>query len=237
MQKRRHSRRDRFVRLEPVATQQHPRVARFLAGHQRQRRRTARPLLPQRFDLVVGFLPLGNRRPPVREDGGELLGRTLVARKSKNLADSYRHGIGLGVRGGSDRQPEPAEVVVHVVVAVPAAVHLLEVDVQPRATFITKRLLGDEDGVARLIAPARSLVDAPRGFILAVDGEVDRPGDALLVGLVEEVRFEVSFGVRVIRRHLHELELVTRAGFRLTFDLFDRLDLDGELGQRTRPHE
>ena len=40
------------------------------------------------------------------------------------------------------------------------------------------RLVGGEDGFALLIAAGRAGVDAPRGLVVAVDGELDRPGRA-----------------------------------------------------------
>ena len=99
-------------------------------------------LLPERLDPVVGLLPLGHGRPPVAEDGRRLGRRSAcsrgMARISRTLCGS---GSAVGVRRGRDREPEAAQVVVLVVVAVPAAVVLRRVERQDRARRERDRLL------------------------------------------------------------------------------------------------
>ena len=52
------------------------------------------------------------------------------------------------------------------------------------------RLVEDENRLARHVAAARADVDGPGRFVLAVDGERDRPGDSALVAAIVENRFE-----------------------------------------------
>ena len=158
-------------------------------------RRAFRPLLPQGFDAFVCRLKFSDRRSPVRKQRVLLCGGALFARNRQRGSD--KSGKRIGDRSGTRccRDAEATEVVIHVVVAVPTAVHLLERDFQHGPIFIRDRLLKNEDRVARLIASARSSVDAPRGVVLAVDRECNGAGDSAFVGLVEEVRFEHSFGV------------------------------------------
>ena len=66
--------------------------------------------LPERLDLVVGLLPLGDGRAPVAEDGVDLRGRALLARGSPgSRARACGSGSATGVRrrrvrrGGSGR--------------------------------------------------------------------------------------------------------------------------------------
>src|SRR4030095_16151675 len=136
-----------------------------------------------------------------------------------------------GPRRGRHREPEAAEVVVHVVVRVPAAVLLAQVEREERAAREAQRPLRHEDGLAVLVAPAGARVDAPRGVILAVDRVLDGARHALLAGEVVEVGLEVARLVGVIRGRPDDLSL------RLLPRLGDAGGLDAELGERARPHE
>ena len=72
-------------------------------------------------------------------------------------AHPRRQRVGLNSRRVGDRQPKAAEVVVHVVVAVPSAVILLQVEVQRAAVRQLDRLFGNEDrdrGAFRRPGPA-----------------------------------------------------------------------------------
>ena len=64
------------------------------------------------------------------EQGSRLRGSALISRGCKNLLDRRWDWIRLGGLGIGDRQPEPAQVVVLVVVAIPATVILLNVEGQ-----------------------------------------------------------------------------------------------------------
>src|SRR5437868_1165971 len=77
-----------------------------------------------------------------------------------------------------------------IVVAIPAAMILGDVERQQRLVRIRDGLLGQEDGFARLVPPAWADVEAPGGFVLAVDGEADRARHALLAALVVINSFE-----------------------------------------------
>src|SRR5207245_2633635 len=119
------------------------------------------------------------------------------------------------------------EVVVHVVVTVPAAVLLDEVDRERGAARQGKVLRGREDRLALLVAAPRPRIDTPGGVVLAVDGEFHPTRDAFLARLVVEIPLQRSYGVGVIGGRLVELDgafLVRLLGVR-------RLDL--ELAQRT----
>ena len=68
-----------------------------------------------------------------------------------------------------------------------------------------------EHGFARLIAQARSGIDAPGRLVLAVDRELDRPGDALLVRSCR--RTSASSGVSGRLRSAVACAILTLAGF------------------------
>src|SRR6185295_19581484 len=100
----------------------------------------------------------------------------LVGGNREDRADRGGQRVGLRRRGARHRQPEAPEIAVLVVVAVPAAVVLLQEKDQDRAALIGDGLLGDEDRLARMVAAARADVDAPGGLVLAVDRERHRAG-------------------------------------------------------------
>ena len=90
-------------------------------------------LCHKRFDPAVLFLPFGHGRPPIAEHAIDLLGRSLSGRHLQNRADIARQRIGNGILRRRDREAEAAQVVVLVVVAVPAAVILRELEREPHA--------------------------------------------------------------------------------------------------------
>src|SRR5262249_10279738 len=143
------------------------------------------------------------------------------------LRPGQRVGDGAGLAG--DRQPEPADVVALVVVAVPAAVVLGEVERQDRAAGEDDRPRGREDRLARLVATPRPDVDAPGRLVPAVEGERDRPGHAPLPALVVEDGVERLLGRVDVGGGARELDagrLPRRVG---------RGGLHLELGQRGGP--
>ena len=131
----------------------------------------ARMTLPQRLDPPIRFLPLGHGRPPVAEHASPSARRALGGwhrqdrRARRPAAD---RPTAFSARG--DREAEAAEVVVLVVVAVPAAVILHELERQPHAAGSFERLLEHEHGLARHVAAAGADVDAPGRVVVAVDG-------------------------------------------------------------------
>ena len=102
---------------------------------------------------------------------------------------------------------------------------------QHRAARLGDILSRVEDRFALLIAASRTGVDAPGGFGLAVNGEFDRAGDALLAGAIVEIRLQRPFGIGVIRAGFDELHR------RLLIRTFRIRGLDFEFGQRARAHE
>ena len=181
------------VRLQEIAARQKVRVARHLARGQHQLRRAVRMLLPEGLDRVVGLFPFGDRGAPVAEDGGNLRRRALVAagwpecRGRLAAADRPRRSA----RG--DREAEAAEVVVLIVVAVPAAVVLLEIEGQHGARREVRSACRRRRRPCAAVAAAGAGVDAPGRFVFAVDGEVDRAGHAAASALVVEDRRPAAF--------------------------------------------
>src|SRR5262245_15557999 len=116
-------------------------------------------LLPEGLDSVVGFFPVRDGRPPVAEDRGCLRRCALVARRLEGFADGRRQRIGLDVCGAGYAKPEAAQVVILVVVAVPAAVILREAEFELRAALKLQRLLEVENGLPRYIAATGTDVD------------------------------------------------------------------------------
>ena len=165
------------------------------------------------------------------EDHQVLKGRALLLGDRQRGADGRRQRVRHGTRGRRHRQAEPAEVAVLVIVGVPAAVVLLQVERQDRARGERQRLLGREHRLARHVAAAGAGVDAPGGLLLAIDGEGGGAGDPLLLALVVEVLLQVALGIRVIREGLDELHLLALAGRLRTFHFHD------ELAEGTRSHE
>src|SRR5262249_4552237 len=115
---------DGLVRFQEITAFQQVRVARFPTALEHKLRRPLGMLPPQFFNLRVAVGPLGDRRAPAAEDGCGLPRRTAGRGNCENIADTLRQGVGHSVCGRGDRQAEPAEIMVLVIVAVPAAVVL-----------------------------------------------------------------------------------------------------------------
>ncbi len=176
LQEARHARRHGPLRLEEIASLAARGSSAAFRVHSSTNCDAAFGMLPpERFDRVVGLFPLGNRRPPVAEDRGNLGRRPLFPRDRQDLADVLRQRIGRRVRRVGDRQAEAAQIVVLIVVAVPAAVLLAEGKRQHRAAGKGDRFLRDKDGLTRLVAAAGTDVDAPGRFVVAIDGEAIGP--------------------------------------------------------------
>jgi hypothetical protein len=84
-----------------------------------------------------------------------------------------------------------------IVVTVPAAVVLLEIDGQDRSARIADGLGGIEHRFARLIAQAWANINAPACFIFAVNGELNRASDAVVFAFI------VVSLLKVFRAGLH----------------------------------
>src|SRR6266542_6359669 len=143
-----------------------------LARHQRRGGDAFGPLFPKRFDLLVDLIELRDGGAPITEDRGYLRGGSFFARDLEDFAHTSRERVGQGVGGAGDAEPEAAKVVVLIVIGVPAAVVLHQAKVEFHAVGERERLFRNENGLARLVAPARTGVDAPGGVVLAVDGKL-----------------------------------------------------------------
>src|SRR5262245_12932750 len=93
-----------------------------------QLRGSRRMLFPQRLDSFIFFLPFRNSRPPKAENRIVLSHGTELARDGEHLSNSWRQLIGLGLERGSHAEAEPPQIVVLVVVAVPTAMALIELE-------------------------------------------------------------------------------------------------------------
>src|SRR5262249_6892348 len=155
------------------------------------------------------FLPLRDSGSPIAEDRGSLCRRAFLAWNGEDVANAFGQRIGDHRSGcGSRGDAEPPQVVVHVVVAVPAAVILLQVDVQHSAAIEAGNLLGTlKDGFAILVAAARTGIDAPRGLAVGVDGHLNWASDALVLGLVVKVRLQRAVWLVVVRGCAAEFDL------------------------------
>src|SRR3954469_21822538 len=96
---------------------------RLFAGNQREGSSALRPLLPKRFNFFIGFLELGNGCAPIGENCCRLRRCAPLAWNSKYITYSERNRIcnnGTVVR--CSRNPEASQIIIHEIVAVPAAV-------------------------------------------------------------------------------------------------------------------
>src|SRR5262249_35312909 len=125
MKKRRHSRRHGFAGLEEIAARQDVCLPRSPDGLEYELRGPFRVLTPKSCYLVVSLFPSGNGRPPVTKERSELGPCALVRWNRQDLANSRRQRIGGRARRARDRQPEPPQIVVLIIVAIPASVVLL----------------------------------------------------------------------------------------------------------------
>jgi hypothetical protein len=116
--------------------------------------------------------------------------RSLVAWNRKDFADLCRQRIGDGRLRRGQRNAEPAEQIILMVVTVPAAVVLRERDRKRRWAVDVDRFLESKYRIARLIAAAVACVDAPGGLVLAIDRKLYRADDALPTGAVVERRLQ-----------------------------------------------
>src|SRR5262249_9029078 len=141
-------------------------------------------LLPQLFDLRVRSAPFGDGRAPVAEQSSGLRGTAVFTRNRQRRADVGRQGISSRFGRGCYREPEASEIVILIVIAVLAAVILHQMNLEISPLRKRNRLFSNENRLARLVPAAGADVDAPCCFVFAVNGEIDRSGDALLAALV-----------------------------------------------------
>src|SRR5207249_811874 len=132
-------------RLEKIASRQNVRRARCLPLPEYELRGTFRVLLPQLRDLVVCLLPFRNRGAPIAEDRLFLLRRALCRGNGKNFTNVLGQRISSCAGGICNRKSEPAEVVVLIVIAVPAPMILGEINRQQGAAGIRDRRVSQEN--------------------------------------------------------------------------------------------
>ena len=203
-------------------------LPRRLALYKRKLRRSLRMALPQRFDPPILLLPFGHGRPPIAEQRRRLLGRSFRGRYLHDRAHIRRQRIGNRILGRRHREAEAAQVVVLIVVAVPAAVVLHELEREPHAAGRFERLVEREHRLARHVAAAGADVDAPGRQIVAVVREFDRPRHAPLAAAVVEHLIQLALGRIHVRRRLAEFQ------FDPLVRMIERRRLDLEFRQRTR---
>src|SRR5262249_10888037 len=116
-------------------------------------------------------------------------------RASRGVARAKRAAAGrrsaLASPAGGTLDAKAAGLVVLIVIAVPAAVVLRQLEFQLRSARKLNRLFEHKYGLARHIAAAGADIDAPRGVVLAIDRVRDRPGHPLLVLLIVENRHQL----------------------------------------------
>ena len=149
---------------------------------------------PQLIDPCVDIGPVLYRRTPIAENLARLLGRAVARGNPKKLPHLRGQRIGGGVRIRRHREPKAPQVMVLIVVAVPAAVLLADVERQDRAARIRDGLGGRENSLSRLIAPSRTGVEVPSSLRISIDGKLDRAGDAALLALALEHGFQRPLG-------------------------------------------
>src|SRR5579875_351076 len=177
MQERWHTRLNALGWLEKIATLEDVRLTRLLTCLQHQLRRSFRMLLPQCLNAFVGLLPFGDGCAPVTKNGPFLGWRSLRGRDSEEIADVLRQWISLGIGVISEGKAEAAQVVVLVIVAVPTAVVLYQMERQHGTFGETDRFVKHKDGFARHIAAAGADVNAPGCLVFAIDGVLNWAGD------------------------------------------------------------
>ena len=222
---------DDVRRLEEFTALEQMRLAGFDAGLERQLRFTFGPLLPELFDLHCGFGELGQRAPPVVEHGGDLRGRTLLARDGEDVAHALRHGVRHDrPRVRCHAEAEAAEVVVLMQVAARAAVPLDETNVPDGSAREARVRRALENGLPVAIAPPRPRINTPRRVLVVIVGERRRADDAVVRRLVVMLRAQRRLGLLEVRRGCSELE--TRHVRRI-----QRRRIHGEFRQRANTLE
>ena len=186
-------------------------------------------LFPQLRNTFVRFLPFRNRRAPAAENRLDLRRRALVARNGENVANVLGQGVRRRPRGAGNREAKPADVVGLVVVAVPAAMILGEIERQQNVAWIRDGRLRQENGLAGLVSETRTHVDSPRRLVLAIDRKFCLSGHPALSALIIKDRRQHGLRRVNVGCGLGEFDLgylVGRVG---------RGGLHLELGQRASP--
>ena len=128
--------------LEKIAALQNVSLAMVSAAfRQNQLERSFGVLAPERGDGVVFRLPFRNGGAPVAEYRADLRGRALFTRNAQDFAHILRQRVGHGAGRGGNREANAAQVVVLIIVGVPAPVILLQAKTQNRPVRVGHRLV------------------------------------------------------------------------------------------------
>ena len=169
-------------------------------------------LLPEFFDAFVGRTPFRLRRSPILKDF------SLLRRRPPRMTGGYQSPNSLGERIGNrlgrgrQRQPHASQVAVLIVVTIPAPVLLRQVKRQDDFPGNCQRLCQREDSLPGQVAPHRADVETPGCVFFAVDGELDRTGNPLVIGAVIEHRLQRLFRRIDVRSGLGKPKLLHLAG-------------------------
>src|SRR5262245_31456989 len=137
-------------------------------------------LVPQFFNSCVRVVPISDGRAEVAEERVGLGGGALVARNGKRGADVSRQRVSRWIGDSCDRKTKAPQIMVLIVVAVPAAVVLDQVDFELDSLWERNRLFGRKHGLARPVPASGTDIDAPCRFVFAIDCKFNRTGDAIL---------------------------------------------------------
>src|SRR5439155_18948374 len=136
---------------------------------------------------------LRNRRSPIAKQTCHLDRRALLTRRLKNFANRRWQRIGLGVLGGRNAESKAAQIVVLIVVAIPPAVVLRQLELELRPASKPDRFFQHKYCLPRHIAAARADINAPCRLVLTVNRILNWPRHPPLVLLVVENRLQLFF--------------------------------------------
>src|SRR6516225_3013688 len=191
MQESRNGRSHNRSGLEPIASLKHMRFASLFARHQGKGRGPGRPFFPQGFDFIIGFLEVADGSSPVTEHHFRLFRSSTLAGNGKNLSHALRNGISNNRPWVSRRrEPESTQVIVHQIIAVPAAVVLGQLKKENCSTGKSDVRGTFEYRFARLIAAPWPGVDAPGSLVFSVNCKRDRAGYSVFSTFIIEVWFQ-----------------------------------------------
>ena len=233
MQESRHASIDLLSLVEELSSLEPKRRARLITLKRDELSCSDRMLAPECLDAIVGLAPPGYCRPPVAEDTLSLLSGSVLTRCRENVPDRGRHRVRSGTRVRSHGEPEATQIVVLVVVAVPATVLLDELEREPEPFFALERLLENENGIVRHVASAGTHIGIPGRRFVSIVCVLDGPGDSLVsTPVIKQTREGTPGRIRIGRtprttmRQVGVVEVLETKGRQLT-----QRDIDRDLGR------
>ena len=169
MQERRDAGFHQLGRLQEIAACQDVRFPQLSAGCEHQLRGPFGIPSPDFGNLIVFRFPFRNRSAPIAENRLHLKRSALAGRNGEDVAHVLGHRISRGARCVGNGQAELADIIALVVAAVPPAMILRQVNGQDCALGKGNGRRQGENRFPGLIAQARTGVNPPRRFILAVN--------------------------------------------------------------------